>query len=59
MNFRDATVLDIIGADGIGTHILMYTQSFQYDRVAVLLIVIGVVVFLLDQMSFWVRKWVG
>jgi len=59
MNFRDATVLGIVGAGGIGTYILMYTQSFQYDRVAVLLVVIGVVVFLLDQISFWVRKWVG
>lgn len=59
MNFRDATVLGIVGAGGIGTYILMYTQSFQYDRVAVLLVVISLVVFMLDQCSFWIRKWVG
>ncbi|MFP6598512.1 MAG: ABC transporter permease subunit, partial [Candidatus Hydrogenedentota bacterium] len=59
MNFRDATVLGIVGAGGIGTYILMYTQSFQYNRVAVLLVVISVVVFLLDQCSFWIRRWVG
>lgn len=56
MNFRDAAVLGIVGAGGIGTYILMYTQSFQYDRVAVLLIVISIVVFLLDQCSYWIRK---
>ena len=59
MNFRDATVLGIVGAGGIGTYILMYTQSFQYNRVAVLLVVISLVVFILDQCSFWIRKWVG
>lgn len=59
MNFRDATVLGIVGAGGIGTYIMMYTQSFQYNRVAVLLVVISLVVFVLDQCSFWIRKWVG
>lgn len=59
MNFRDATVLGIVGAGGIGTYILMYTQSFQYDRVTVLLVVISLVVFIFDQCSFWIRKWVG
>jgi phosphonate transport system permease protein len=59
MNFRDATVLGIVGAGGIGTYIMMYTQSFQYNRVAVLLVVISLVVFVLDQFSFWTRKWVG
>jgi phosphonate transport system permease protein len=56
MNFRDATVLGIVGAGGIGTYIMMYTQSFQYERVAVLLIMISIVVFALDQASFWLRR---
>lgn len=56
MNFRDATVLGIVGAGGIGTYIMMYTQSFQYERVAVLLIMISVVIFALDQASFWLRR---
>lgn len=59
MNFRDATVLGIVGAGGIGTYIMMYTQSFQYERVAVLLVVISLVVFAFDQCSYWIRKWVG
>ena len=56
MNFRDATVLGIVGAGGIGTYIMVYTQSFQYERVAVLLIMISVVIFALDQASFWLRR---
>ena len=59
MNFRDATVLGLVGAGGIGLYIQLYTRSFQYDKVAVLLIVIVAVVTLLDQMTYWVRRWVS
>lgn len=58
MNFRDATVLGLVGAGGIGYYILVYTQSFQYEKVSVLLILICLVVFLLDQITFWIRRWV-
>ena len=58
MNFRDATVLGLVGAGGIGYYLSAYVRSFQYEKVAVLLIVISVVVFLLDQTTFWVRRWV-
>jgi phosphonate transport system permease protein len=56
MNFRDATVLGFVGAGGIGTYIMIYTQSYQYERVAVLLIMISVVIFAMDQASFWLRR---
>lgn len=58
MNFRDAAVLGLVGAGGIGYYIRIYVGGFQYDKVAVLLIVIIAVVTLLDQTSFWVRRWV-
>ena len=58
MNFRDATVLGIVGAGGIGYYIMLYVQGFQYEKAAVLLLVIIVVVLALDQMTFWVRRWV-
>lgn len=58
MNFRDATVLGLVGAGGIGFYILLYARGFQYEKVGVLLLVIMVVVTLLDQMTFWVRRWV-
>lgn len=58
MNFRDATILGVVGAGGIGVYILAYVRGFQYEKVAVLLLVIVGVVSLLDQLTFWVRKWV-
>ncbi|MFQ5927691.1 MAG: phosphonate ABC transporter, permease protein PhnE [Terriglobia bacterium] len=59
MNFRDATVLGLVGAGGIGYYIQLYIRGFQYDKVAVLLVVIVAVVTLLDQTTFWVRRQVG
>jgi phosphonate transport system permease protein len=58
MNFRDATVLGLVGAGGIGYYIQLYVRGFQYEKVAILLLVIIVVVTFLDQMTYWVRKWV-
>ena len=58
LNFRDATVLGLVGAGGIGYYIQLYVRGFQYDKVAILILVIIIVVTLLDQLSFRVRKWV-
>lgn len=58
MNFRDAAVLGLVGAGGIGYYIQLYVRGFQYEKVAVLLLVIIAVVTILDQFTFWVRKWV-
>jgi len=56
MNFRDATVLGLVGAGGIGYYINLYVRGFQYNKVAVLLLVIVLVVTILDQMTFWILK---
>ncbi len=58
MNFRDAAVLGLVGAGGIGYYIQLYVRGFQYEKVAVLLVVIILVVCLLDQFTYWVRRWV-
>lgn len=58
MNFRDAAVLGLVGAGGIGFYIQLYVRGFQYGKVAVLLLVIIIVVTLLDQLTFWIRRWV-
>ena len=58
MNFRDATVLGLVGAGGIGYYIQLYVLGFQYEKVGVLLLVIMAVVTVLDQMTYWVRRWV-
>jgi phosphonate transport system permease protein len=56
LNFRDATVLGLVGAGGIGYYIQAYVGSFQYEKVTVLLVIIALVVFALDQATLWVRK---
>lgn len=58
MNFRDAAVLGLVGAGGVGYYIQLYVRGFQYDKVAVLLVVIVAVVMLLDQLTFWVRRFI-
>lgn len=58
MNFRDAAVLGLVGAGGIGYYIQLYVRGFQYEKVAVLLLVIVAVVTVLDQLTFWMRRWV-
>ncbi len=58
MNFRDAAVLGLVGAGGIGYYIMLYVRGFQYEKVAVLLLVIVAVVTALDSLTFWVRRWV-
>jgi phosphonate transport system permease protein len=57
MNFRDATVLGLVGAGGIGYYIQLYVRGFQYEKVAVLLLVMIAVVTALDQLTFWARRW--
>jgi len=58
MNFRDAAVLGLVGAGGIGYYIQLYVRGFQYEKVAVLLLVIIAVVWLLDQLTFVARRWI-
>lgn len=58
MNFRDAAVLGLVGAGGIGYYIQLYVRGFQYERVAVLLLVIVAMVIALDSLTFWMRRWV-
>ncbi|RMH21393.1 MAG: phosphonate ABC transporter, permease protein PhnE [Acidobacteria bacterium] len=57
MNFRDSAVLGLVGAGGIGYYIQLYMRSFRFERVVVLVVVVVVVVTLLDQLTFWVRRW--
>ncbi len=56
MNFRDAAVLGLVGAGGIGYYIQLYVRGFQYEKVAVLLLTIVAVVTALDQLTYWVRR---
>jgi phosphonate transport system permease protein len=56
INFREATILGLVGAGGIGFYITLYMRSFTYDRVATITLVILVVVMALDLISSYLRS---
>ena len=58
-NVRHGTVIGIVGAGGIGYHIINYLKFLQYDKVFALLILIFVVVILIDLISFFARSFVN
>ncbi len=55
-NSRAATVLGLIGAGGIGQLLFQSLQSFRYDQVAAMAMVIVAAVFLIDLLSQTIRK---
>ncbi|MBC6983737.1 phosphonate ABC transporter, permease protein PhnE [Caulobacter sp. 17J80-11] len=55
-NSRSATVLGLIGAGGIGQLLFSNLQSFEYERVSAIAMVITVAVFLIDRLSQAIRK---
>ena len=55
-NVRDSTVLGLIGAGGLGLLVSEAVSLFQWERLATLLIVIVLMVWLLDRASARVRQ---
>ena len=55
-NVRDSTVLGLIGAGGLGLLVSEAVSLFQWERLATLLIVIVLMVWLLDRASARVRR---
>jgi phosphonate transport system permease protein len=55
-NVRDSTVLGLIGAGGLGLLVSEAVSLFQWERLATLLIVIVLMVWLLDRLSARVRQ---
>lgn len=55
VNVRASTVLGFVGAGGIGFLLNRYIALFQYQRIAVLLIVTFLVVIVIDNISAYVR----
>ena len=56
MNIREATVIGIVGAGGIGYYIQLYARSFQYEKVATMVIAIVVMVLTIDAMTHLLRR---
>ena len=56
VNFREATILGLVGAGGIGFYITLYMRSFSYGRVATVALVILIMVLLIDALSAYLRS---
>jgi phosphonate transport system permease protein len=56
INFREATILGLVGAGGIGFYITLYMRSFAYHRVATVALVILLMVLIIDAISAYLRS---
>ena len=58
INFRESAVVGIVGAGGIGAHLLTSVQRYEYATTATILFAIIVIVITLEYSSGYLRKWV-
>jgi phosphonate transport system permease protein len=58
INFRESAVVGIVGAGGIGAHLLTSVQRYEYATTATVLISIIAIVITLEYTSGYLRKWV-
>ncbi|MGB4778255.1 phosphonate ABC transporter, permease protein PhnE, partial [Microbacterium sp.] len=56
LNVRASLVLGLVGAGGIGQLIQVQLARYNYENISLIIIVIFVLVFILDQFSGWLRK---
>lgn len=55
INFREATIVGLVGAGGIGFYITLYMRSFAYHRVATVALIILIMVVSIDAISAYLR----
>lgn len=58
INFRESAVVGIVGAGGIGAHLLTSVQRYEYATTATILFAIIAIVISLEYTSGYFRKWV-
>ncbi len=58
INFRESAVVGIVGAGGIGAHLLTSVQRYEYATTATILFSIIAIVIALEYTSGYLRKWV-
>ena len=58
INFRESAVVGIVGAGGIGAHLLTSVQRYEYATTATILFSIIAIVITLEYSSGYLRKWV-
>jgi len=58
INFRESAVVGIVGAGGIGAHLLTAVQRYEYATTSTILFSIIAIVITLEYTSGYLRKWV-
>lgn len=56
INFRDSSVIGIVGAGGIGATLNTALDRYEYDNAAAILILIILIVLACEYASGWIRK---
>lgn len=56
LNIREAEILGLVGAGGIGFYIQLYSRAFQYQKVAMMTIVVVIIAVLVEQTSVALRR---
>lgn len=54
-SIRAATILGVVGAGGIGYYLTVYFGNFEYQKAAMLMLILLGVVLVMDGISAWVR----
>ena len=58
INFRESAVVGIVGAGGIGAHLLTSINRYEFDTSSAILLTIIAIVIVLEYTSGYLRKWV-
>ncbi len=54
-NVRTGTILGLVGAGGIGHHLMMSIHLFKYQEMATIMIIIVTVIVIMDRVSSYFR----
>ena len=56
INVRMATIIGFVGGGGVGELLLLYQRQSLWNEVGVVILVIAMIVWVMDQFSAWVRE---
>jgi phosphonate transport system permease protein len=59
INFRESSVIGIVGAGGVGATLNTALDRYEYDTAAAILLLIIAIVLVSEYGSGWIRRWVG
>jgi len=59
INFRESSVIGIVGAGGIGATLNTALDRYEFDSAAAILLIIIAIVLVCEYTSGWIRRWVA